>query len=202
MIDIPFSGQLVQQQYLEAQYLHQRPSSRRGGAQRLIFVTIAFMLLVVAVLNPSLLRLVLPIIFLVLVLVGFCWLYPRVVVATTWRHHTSLRAPMSGVVTTRGITYHGSSFRGEVDWSTFVKHKESPTLVLLYQSPLVFNLFPRSFFRTDNEWRMFLAQVQEHVPATLDGEARTRRIQWITFLGMMCIVGLISFVVSLLTALG
>jgi hypothetical protein len=198
---IPFAGQLTQQQYVHAQYVHQQGSSRARVAERLMLMFVVLVVLISLAVVPSLLRLVFPIILFGIFFVSFRWLSPRIIIATTWRHHKSLQAPMAGSVTPSGISYDASHFKGEVDWTMFLKYKQSPTLVLLYQSPLVFNLFPRSFFRTDEDWNGFLTLVKDRVPIKVEGEGRAQRLQWLVFLGVILIVGLISFVISLITSL-
>jgi hypothetical protein len=198
---IPFVGQLTQQQYLHAQYLHFKPASRGRILRRSMILLLVLGLLLSLAIVPFLLRLIVPVVLLGIFLLSASWFLPRLHVYLTWRYHRSLQAPMSGTITADGIHYKGTHFQGEVTWSMFLKYKQSPQLVLLYQSPLVFNLFPRSFFRTEHEWHAFLELVQQHVPVTVEGEARTQRLQWLTFILFLAGTAIISFLVHLWIAL-
>jgi hypothetical protein len=73
-----------------------------------------------------------------------------------WRsvHRRSpyLSEDINCTVTDLGIEFTSSAAAGLIKWASFIKVKELPDLLLLYQAPNLFNIVPREFFASTADW--------------------------------------------------
>jgi len=74
-------------------------------------------------------------------------------------------SPLHGVATDAGIHLESEYGSSSLPWGVFFRFKMTDALVVLYQSSRTMNVFPRSFFGSDEDWRIFRAWVTERVPA-------------------------------------
>ena len=90
---------------------------------------------------------------------GVSCLFPVVlsrISARQWRriHRESpyLQEPVNATLTDEGIEFLTATSSGVLPWSRFIKMKESDDLVLLYQAPNLFNIVPKEFFASPQQW--------------------------------------------------
>jgi hypothetical protein len=188
-MEVEFTGQLTQQDFLRAQHLHMNLTPRVRLALWVVVVSLVIVMGYAAMVDLSLFITLLPIGLFVVFLIGFSIWLPRVQIASAWRQHKALHDPIYGAATAAGLRYNGAQFSGEIGWPMFLQYKRSDELVLLYQSGNAFNLVPRHAFRSDDDWRVFLAIVEQHVPAQASvGQAQ----RWLA----------LSLIVLMLVAMG
>jgi hypothetical protein len=64
------------------------------------------------------------------------------------------------------ITVRFANANSEIRWGAFVKVRYSPDLMLLYQTPVSFNILSRDFFASEDEWQRAVALAKMHVGKT------------------------------------
>jgi len=105
-----------------------------------------------------------------LALPGYFWFLYFVLLP--WRtrrlfnEHTLLQDPTRWQFEDDG-TIHVSTPRGHatLKWGDFHKWKANDKIVLLYQSSLIFNMFPRAAFADDSDYRAFMEMARRHLGA-------------------------------------
>jgi Na+/melibiose symporter-like transporter len=155
-VDIRFTAQLTPEDYVRAQRLHAGP--------RVYFVVGSFMLAVLSLIvfvsgdaHDGRTWVVTGGLWVIWFLV-FCLTQPRGMArraAKTFSQQKTLQVPFEGEITDE--KWHVRSEIGEsrISWADFHKWKGNKNLVLVYQSDRLFNMFPRRFFISDEEFQSF-----------------------------------------------
>ncbi|MEW5869699.1 MAG: YcxB family protein [Chloroflexota bacterium] len=164
---IEYQGQLTKSDLLQSLILHHRPS-RPVGAIRLglvALIVLSYLYYFILYSPRDLLEelgIVVALLMIVyLVAAPFIKPYEALPGFLRDRDLTSL---ISGKVTDQTITVKTASLTSELKWNLYHKHKRTPNLVLLYQAEDWYNLFPRSFFHSEDDWRAFLQLVEKNLP--------------------------------------
>ena len=76
-----------------------------------------------------------------------------------------VQGDISGVATDEALEMRNDLSESRVLWGAFVRHKMSDDMVILYQHKTAFNMVPRSFLASEEDWQRFQRLVQEVVPA-------------------------------------
>lgn len=159
MTDEPISvvGRISEQDYVRAQWLAMRP-----GPVRTIFWTLMLGLLLVA----AGVRIVgfldgtysaaeafpVPLMVCVVVVVVFVLVPWRI--RRSYRNFPAIREPIDTRWTAEGLDYDSERAKGEVPWRMFVKYRENRHVFLVYQSPRLFHMVPKSMLRPGDEERL------------------------------------------------
>ena len=98
-------------------------------------------------------------------LVSLWFISPNVNARRAERTSRMFGSPLRGLAREVGIHLESAFGSSELPWGMFFRFKMTDALVILYQSAHTFNMFPRSFFGSDEDWRIFRAWVAERVPA-------------------------------------
>lgn len=171
-MQVPFRGTLTRDDYLRAVSLHRRmPEFVRitlWALLGLVLFAIVIAILIALALLPRHLFFrprwyAYALICAVLVIVG-SWLLSRYQTLRYWNGNRSLQSPMSGtVMPDEGIQILCAGAEGRFSWAAYGKQKRSPDMILLYTSEIVFHIFPKSFFETEDDWQVFIELVRINI---------------------------------------
>lgn len=147
---VPFEGVLSYQQYRAAQRVH--CNDRRGIWSMIVFF--ALLAAGAAVLCIRAGEAIWP-------AVGFLGMDAFILLMLgirersfrkTWASHKLLRARVQGVLTEDGLSLEGTHGSGRVPWSELHQWQASPRVLLIYPARNLFNILPREFFGSDEDW--------------------------------------------------
>lgn len=159
---IPFEGTLAFEDFLHAQKLH---GGVRGGP-----------ILPAIIIGLSAIGLALSLGF--QRHLTFRWEYaflavPLVVVAALYLRRFRYRRmwassklnaqPMMGHISEVGVEVRLPILEARMTWHAYLKFKADDDLLLIYQQPGMFNLFPKRFFRDDADWRACRELVEQQL---------------------------------------
>ncbi len=158
---IPFEGTLTYEDFLHAQRLH---AGMRGGyVLPAIVVTIASLLIGLMAwdrprLTPAtLLAFSVPLVVLALLVVR------RYSYRQMWTASKLNGQPMMGHISDVGVELRLPILEARMTWPAYLKYKADDELLLIYQQPAMFNLFPRRFFRDDADWQASRELLEQHL---------------------------------------
>lgn len=195
-MEIPFEGQITQQDYLQAQSLHRelpKPLIISGG----IFLAFLFIgTIVSAVLEPIIFRTALPMVAILAVVFGLVWWLPRFLAINNWKNSKAFQAPLSGTITSQSIHFTGKHFSSSVNWGVFTDFKRSPNILVLYQSPNTFNIFPKAFFKNEVDWNMLNEFVDRKVFKDTSQDL-PRKVSYIAIGVIVVVAMIVSFINSI-----
>lgn len=77
----------------------------------------------------------------------------------------TLQGAVRGVARESGIEIVGDYTTANYPWSVLYRHELAGDVMLLYLSPTIAHILPRSFFGSDADWEAFRALVTANVPA-------------------------------------
>jgi hypothetical protein len=197
-MEIPFSGQITQKDFLQAQSLH-RKSSKAPIVLGGIFIVLLITSLIIAFSEPVLFGSALPILVVFAIIIVASWGIPHFQAINIWKNTKSYQKPMSGIVMSHQIDFQGAHSQGSVSWEAYFDYKRSSNMLLLYQSPNVMSIFPRTFFDDDTDWETFVKLVEDKVSAK--APSVVKKVSDRVFLVMVVIIVLLAiggFVSSLL----
>ncbi len=168
MAEVKFAGRIDRKMYVDAQRLYMKPGWRRVvlivlGSLLMGYGVIGFLLVPGSRPSPGFFVGVSA--FWALWLVFLWVILPIVNARRVERTSRIFGSPLHGVATEAGIHLESEFGTSSLPWGVFFKFKMTDALVVLYQSAQTFNIFPRSFFGSDEDWRIFRAWVTEKVPA-------------------------------------
>jgi hypothetical protein len=90
---------------------------------------------------------------------------PRRAIRKAWQSNASVRAPVSGTVSSGGLAWHGPFVEGRFPWSALFGYRAKPTLMLIYTSNRqAVWLFDR-FFSSPADWATAQTVIREHLRA-------------------------------------
>lgn len=166
-MQIEYQGRLTKADLLQSLILHHRPS-RPIGAIRLGLVALIILsyLYYFILYSPRDLLEELSIIIsllLIIYVIAAPFIKPYEALPGFLRDR-DLTSLISGKITDQIIVVKTASATSELKWNLYHKHKRTPNLVLLYQGESWYNLFPRSFFHSEEDWRAFLQLVEKNLP--------------------------------------
>ena len=164
-MEIPFEGRITQQDYLQAQSLHRLRFPKFVIIIRNIFFgLIAVGLVMSSVSEPAILQTALPVIVILGVLFGARWWLFRSQTVNDWKNNKAFQDSISGTISSQGVHFLGGYFSSDIEWKMYYGFKKSPALLLLYQSPNTFNLFPKEFFSGETDWEAFIRLIEQNIP--------------------------------------
>lgn len=173
MAEVPFEGRIDRRLAVEAQRLYLRPGRR--GAVLLAAGLLMILCCMVAVpwmlhgSGPGAVSIAEVAAFMVLWVLSMWFFSPILNARRVERTSRIFGTPLHGSVTETGVHLESAYGTSELPWELFFRYKATESLVILYQSAQMFNVFSRSFFGSDEDWRRFRAWVEERVPAVPRG---------------------------------
>jgi hypothetical protein len=90
------------------------------------------------------------------------FLRPYFVARKLWEN-PGTRRPLRGTVTNRGITYVLPEGENQIEWGRFNRLQRNDQMVTLVRKDGLLIVFPRSFFKSENNWKKFNRLVDEKV---------------------------------------
>jgi hypothetical protein len=146
-----FGGQLVEADYVRAQWLHMRP--RRGFAAVGLGITGMFCRAIA--MKPG----AVPIVLLGLIAAYFLLHLPRQM-KSGFRHHKGLHTPITGEVKSDGIYSQNEHGAGPLIWGHILKWRFNKRIALVYPSQSTFFMLPSRYFESEDDFRQFLGLLQ------------------------------------------
>jgi len=113
---------------------------------------------------------IIPLIF-ILLLVFYPFFLPRIN-AKRLLKDTEFRFKISGSVNDQGVSIITENSKSEIKWELYLNYQQIDDLILVYQSKLSFNIFPKRFFQTNEDWGAFINYVRDNVPERKVGVGR------------------------------
>ena len=164
---ISFRGELTADDYVAANKLHMR----RRGWRRAVWVVFWVLLGVGALLSADIavqdpkagLPPLLLILFIAVVQLFVRLLYLPRRVRRVYSQQRSLQLPFEGVCTESGIESTNANTTSRLPWSHLIRWKEGPTLFVVYQSDLMFNIVPKRCFAQPEQVDEFRALLTERL---------------------------------------
>jgi hypothetical protein len=90
------------------------------------------------------------------------YIAPYFLVSGLWKNPL-VREPLAGRISSERISYLPSMARPDVLWDDFMRVWKTENLVVLLTADAVLLVFPRSFFKDEDDWRQFLQWVASKV---------------------------------------
>lgn len=162
-MELAFGGAISLQDFERAQALDGR--TRRFERWSLGLVAILLLIQLFPLLRePFALMWLLPMIPLLVFVLGYRFLI-RWQLRRSWQANRAVYDSIEGRVYDDHVTYNTAHSTSAIRWALFHSARVAPDMVLLYQTPQAFNVFPRDFFRTEADWTAFTRLVAEKVSA-------------------------------------
>ena len=94
------------------------------------------------------------------------WPVHRFLIRRHWRNNKLLQKPVCGTVSEEAISWNVEGLlSSRIPWDVFIRHRVSPSMILVYQGLNQVCYFPRHYFNSDNDWTEFHKLVAVKVPS-------------------------------------
>ncbi|GEM_PF-1009575 len=93
--------------------------------------------------------------------VGYFALFLKFKCKKIYRQQRNLQLPYEFSWDSSGIEMKNEMGKGRIEWSDFVKFKESKKVILLYQSDALFNIVPKTAFENEQQLSEFSSHLQK-----------------------------------------
>ena len=168
-MQIKFQGQYDKDLFFRAVALANRPPKNR---QRLLSIMLVIAIGAIGVISYRIITTkdwTGNIIYLTaaIFMVGFVaqiFLRPYIVARKLWTNPGTQR-PLQGVITNQGITYQFPDGQNQIAWERLKRMQKTADLVTLVRQDGLLLVFPRRFFKNDNNWEKFNKLVSSYVIA-------------------------------------
>jgi YcxB-like protein len=167
---ITLQCKLKPEDYIKAQYLHMRPSPWLKYLSIALLSLWLVVLVTVTFSSGSLtnaLRFVIPIL---LPTLFFCLIYGLILFVTIpWQtrrifsQQKTLQMEYETVISPETIETTSQHGNTKINLSDFHKYKVGKDLILLYQSQVLFQMFPRHFFASEEDFKTFLSYLEANL---------------------------------------
>jgi hypothetical protein len=140
--------ELRQEDFLEAVAAHRNSKALAKWARR-VFITIVGIFTAIILLNLLRLRSVealkttLPFLVLVVAWIVILWVLPRLAVRKQFLGQPAAQGLRTVTLDERGIRWSWNGGSTDVEWKNFVRSVEGEKQILLYTSPVCFNVLPK-----------------------------------------------------------
>jgi len=84
-------------------------------------------------------------------------------------NNTEFRFEFSGSITDQSVSIITQQSNSEIKWGIFKYYSQIDETILLYQTKNCFNIFPKRFFRSDEDWITFEKYVKGNIPKRKHG---------------------------------
>lgn len=184
---IPFRGQITVH--------HLRRSLLYQARGLLLLFGLLFILVNVSTILPLIVRRVplhigdiLPFLFPNLLVLSGIWIIFIRGPQQTLKENRMFQGDMYGTADEEGIVINGNGFTSRLLWKAYIAYKLQGDVLLLYQSPQSFNVFPRSHFESNAVWEQFKVLVREQIPLSAPPQSH----RWL-IIGIIVIVAILLF---------
>ena len=157
-------AKLTAEDYVQAQFLHMRP---RPVYKWLGILTIFFTLLAAGASTRACIRGCAPWHQPVIIIAALAYLFiwfqlvlPRKA-RKIFAQQKLLHGPMEIVITPDGFSTAAAHGTSNLKWSELHKYKAGKRLMLVYQSDVIFHMFPRRWFASDADWDQLQAYLKQ-----------------------------------------
>jgi hypothetical protein len=159
-MQVAFNGKLSLDEYLRAHRLHSK--------SRNVFIVLGCSLIIIAIcltiVDAEFRHGEVP--WIALFIVSYlilCHFYQRYLAKKSWNQYKGIKEPFSGTASDSGIQMSAKYGNASWTWDYFIKYKYSKKLVLLYQAPGLFHVFPRSLFESKTDWSTFVELIKVNI---------------------------------------
>jgi len=166
-MQINFQGQYNKDLFFKAVALANRPPKNR---QRLLSVMIVIAIGAIGVIGYRVITsgdLVGNVVYLAAAIfmggfVAQIFLRPYFVARKLWENPGTQR-PLNGFINHQGIIYVFPEGQNQIPWTRFNRLQKTDQLVTLVRNDGLLVIFPRSFFKGENDWQKFIKLVSKQV---------------------------------------
>jgi hypothetical protein len=165
-------------QLTEEDYLRAASVWRRMRWWRRLSVTLAFLIVALAVLGSSTQAILYPsagnyVLVIAMIGVGaLVWLSPRLSARKQFRSMPSAHAPLTLTVAESGMQVHCEHYDSTLSWSTYIGWSEGQSVFVLLPQPRIYIPIPKRAFNQEQ-----LAEFREILKRNIGKKSRTSEIQ-------------------------
>ena len=168
-MEIKFRGKYDRNLFFRSVRLANQPARSQRFLQPLmmVFVVVAIVVLVGRLINSGDLLGNASYIAVIMIAGSFvarAYMLPYMAARKLWAN-PAVQADLNGSVTRKGITYSLKQGQNEMPWSRFRRIRRASGLTTLVARDGLLVIFPRHFFRTDNDWLKFNQLVDNSIIA-------------------------------------
>jgi len=158
-MEIKFHGKYDKNLFFRSVRLANQPARSQRFLQplMLVFVLVALGVLVVRLVNSGDILGNASYIAVIMIAGSFvarAYMLPYLAARKLWTN-PALQADLKGSITRNGITYSLNQGQNEMPWSRFRRIRRARGLTTLVARDGLLVIFPRHFFKTDNDWLKF-----------------------------------------------
>jgi len=158
-MEIKFHGKYDKNLFFRSVRLANQPARSQRFLQplMLVFVLVALGVLVVRLVNSGDILGNASYIAVIMIAGSFvarAYMLPYLAARKLWAN-PALQADLKGSITRNGITYSLNQGQNEMPWSRFRRIRRARGLTTLVARDGLLVIFPRHFFKTDNDWLKF-----------------------------------------------
>lgn len=164
-MDIPFSGTLTDAHYYQAMTMYRHNGSKTGNITTNLFYFIVAIIFGVGVSQDySRAIIIIPVMIIIALLSYLARKISSGIDQDVWSKSTNMHEFQKGVVNSQGIDANCPTCASQQMWTHFKYYLATDQMILLYVSPYLFNIYPKSFFNSELGWTTFAKYVQLYVP--------------------------------------
>ena len=184
--EIRFAGSISKELHRKAIYLH----GRTGFVVIWVIATITALFLIFTVLRTGISVSMLPA-FGLLVFWFAVIVLSRRTIDKGWESNQLLRDIFTGTATEWGLRTESAHGTQGLPWHLLHASRVTSTLVMVYQSQALFQLFAPDFFSGPEDWRRFCRIVTEKTPAW--GKRQRRKTLWLLLLWVAIVIASVVY---------
>jgi hypothetical protein len=168
-MEIKFRGKYDKRLFYKSVMLANQPARRQRWVQplMLVFVIVAFCILVIRIVNSGNVMGNASYIVVVMITASFVvrsYLLPYLAARKLWTN-PALQEDLSGSISQQGIVYTLKNSHNEMAWSRFNRVRRTNEITTLVARGGLLVIFPRRFFRSDSDWQKFNQLVDTKIVA-------------------------------------
>ncbi len=178
MDQVEFAGEVTYEDFKAALKLHQGMLAILGWIRFPMLVAFAMLLLyyaATAITDFGAFGVIFSAIPLIIIVVAIAsisvWQRRRL-----WRNIKNTFQGLSGKASEAGVELSTPSVHSEFKWFAFVGQKHNADIALLYRNGTMFQMIPRTMFKTAEDWETFISLVNRYVPVHGARENKDRAI--------------------------
>lgn len=160
IMQIPFQGQVSQQEYRKALDIHYSRYKWLKWIFGFFIVMILFSSILMVIRDPSTAQTYLPPLVVPIIFMSFPWWFVRIQASAYGQKGNLYRSGIQGVADDNGISIAGPDIKVEVPWKAYTHSKQNEEMILLYQGKNSFHIFTSGLFRDTDDWMHFLDEAK------------------------------------------
>ncbi len=159
MTDVPFRGQLTEEQYMSMAQLIWPKMLK--ATPFLVFVGVGILLWRLWPLSFDQPFRILQVLIVVAIGVAVA-MAPKIGARKAWRSDPILQVEIHGSLSDEGLRWQQEERGIRLPWSSIVGYRATDDFLLLYRTPRQFLWLMRSFFASQEDWQRALALASQH----------------------------------------